>query len=324
MVTILDKRPRHPEKAHKPDTPVLRKPDWIRVKVPASSPQFAETRAILREHGLVTVCEEAGCPNIAECWAGRHATMMIMGDTCTRACAFCNVKTGLPGALDAGEPENVAQAVAKLGLDHIVITSVDRDDLDDGGAAHFAATIRAIRALTPNTTIEVLTPDFLRKDGALETVVAAAPDVYNHNLETVPALYLKIRPGARYFHSLRLLQRVKELSPAMFTKSGHHGGPRRDARRGAAGHGRPAVGGRGFPDHRPVSAADAQACRGEKLRDAGRVQGLRAHRAVEGLPDGVGEPADALVLSCRRRLRAAARGATGEIAAPKPSRPRAR
>jgi lipoyl synthase len=220
MVTILDKRPRHPEKAHRPDTPVLRKPDWIRVKVPAASPQFAETRAILRQHGLVTVCEEAGCPNIAECWAGRHATMMIMGDTCTRACAFCNVKTGLPAALDPAEPANVAQAVAKLGLDHIVITSVDRDDLPDGGGEHFAATIRAIRALTPKTTIEVLTPDFLRKDGALETVVEAAPDVYNHNLETVPSLYLKIRPGARYFHSLRLLQRVKELAPAMFTKSG--------------------------------------------------------------------------------------------------------
>jgi lipoic acid synthetase len=220
MVTIVDNRPRHPEKAHKPDTPVLRKPDWIRVKVPASSPQFAETRKILREHGLVTVCEEAGCPNIAECWAGRHATMMIMGDTCTRACAFCNVKTGLPGALDAKEPQNVAEAVAKLGLDHIVVTSVDRDDLDDGGAAHFAATIRAIRALTPDTTIEVLTPDFLRKDGALEVVVEAEPDVCNHNLETVPALYLKIRPGARYFHSIRLLQRVKELAPSMFTKSG--------------------------------------------------------------------------------------------------------
>jgi lipoic acid synthetase len=220
MVTILDKRPRHPEKAHRPDTPALRKPDWIRVKVPAASPQFNATRAILRQHGLVTVCEEAACPNIAECWAGRHATMMIMGDTCTRACAFCNVKTGLPGALDAAEPGNVAQAVAKLGLDHIVITSVDRDDLDDGGGEHFAATIRAIRALTPKTTIEVLTPDFLRKDGALETVVEAQPDIYNHNLETVPSLYLRIRPGARYFHSLRLLQRVKELIPAMFTKSG--------------------------------------------------------------------------------------------------------
>jgi lipoyl synthase len=220
MVTIIDNRPRHPEKAHKPDTPVLKKPDWIRVKVPASSPQFAATAKILREHGLHTVCEEASCPNIAECWAGRHATMLIMGDTCTRACAFCNVKTGLPGALDPAEPENVAQVVAKLGLDHIVITSVDRDDLPDGGGAHFAATIRAIRALDPKTTIEVLTPDFLRKDGALETVVAAQPDIYNHNLETVPSLYLKIRPGARYFHSVRLLQRVKELSPTMFTKSG--------------------------------------------------------------------------------------------------------
>jgi len=220
MVTILDTRPRHPEKANKPDTPALKKPDWIRVRLPASSPQFTETRAILRQHGLNTVCEEAGCPNIAECWAGRHATMMIMGDTCTRACAFCNVKTGLPGALDAAEPENVAQAVAKLGLDHIVITSVDRDDLPDGGGGHFAATIRAIHALTPKTTVEVLTPDFLRKDGALETVVEAAPDIYNHNLETVPSLYLKIRPGARYFHSLRLLQRVKELARPMFTKSG--------------------------------------------------------------------------------------------------------
>jgi lipoic acid synthetase len=220
VVTILDNRPRHPEKAHRPDTAVLKKPDWIRVKVPSSSPQFAETRAILRQHGLHTVCEEAGCPNIAECWAGRHATMLIMGDTCTRACAFCNVKTGLPGPLDPAEPENVARAVARLGLDHIVITSVDRDDLPDGGGAHFAATIRAMRALTPKTTVEVLTPDFLRKDGALETVVAAAPDVYNHNLETVPSLYLRIRPGARYFHSVRLLQRVKELSPAMFTKSG--------------------------------------------------------------------------------------------------------
>jgi len=221
MVTILDKRqPRHPEKAARPDTPTLRKPDWIRVKVPASSGAFADTRQILRRHRLNTVCEEAGCPNIAECWAGHHATMMIMGDTCTRACAFCNVRTGLPQALDPNEPENVALAVAELGLTHIVITSVDRDDLDDGGAQHFAATIAAIRARTPHTTIEVLTPDFLRKDQALETVVAAAPDVYNHNLETVPSLYLKIRPGARYFHSIRLLQRVKELAPAMFSKSG--------------------------------------------------------------------------------------------------------
>ena len=221
MVTILDNRaPRHPEKAGKPDTPVLRKPDWIRVRVPAVSGQYGETRRVLREHGLVTVCEEAACPNVGECWAQRHATMMIMGDTCTRACAFCNVKTGLPGALDAAEPDNVAQAIAKLGLEHVVITSVDRDDLADGGAGHFAQTIRAIRARTPTTTIEVLTPDFLRKPGAVETVVEARPDIYNHNLETVSGLYLKIRPGARYFASLRLLQRVKELDPAMFTKSG--------------------------------------------------------------------------------------------------------
>jgi lipoic acid synthetase len=220
MVTILDNRPRHPEKAGRPDTPVLRKPDWIRVKVPASSPQYAETRRILRQHGLHTVCEEAACPNIAECWAGRHATMMIMGDTCTRACAFCNVRTGLPGPLDPDEPANVARAVAELGLTHVVITSVDRDDLADGGARHFAETIRALRAHTPKTTIEVLTPDFLRKPAAVETVVAAAPDIYNHNLETVPSRYLTIRPGARYFASLRLLQRVKELAPAMVTKSG--------------------------------------------------------------------------------------------------------
>ena len=221
MVTILDNRPlRHPEKAGKPDTPVLRKPDWIRVRVPSATAGFHETRKILREHRLTTVCEEAACPNIAECWAGKHATMMIMGDTCTRACAFCNVATGLPGALDPHEPENVAQAVAKLALEHVVITSVDRDDLSDGGAEHFAQTIRAIRACTPRTTIEVLTPDFLRKEGALETVVAARPDIYNHNLETVPRLYLKIRPGARYFASLRLLQRVKELDAGMVTKSG--------------------------------------------------------------------------------------------------------
>jgi lipoic acid synthetase len=221
MVTILDTRARrHPEKAGRPDTPVLRKPDWIRVRVPVGTGQYAETRRTLREHGLVTVCEEAACPNVAECWGQRHATMMIMGDTCTRACAFCNVKTGLPGALDPAEPGNVAAAVAKLGLAHVVVTSVDRDDLDDGGAGHFAATIRAIRAAAPATTIEVLTPDFLRKDGAIETVVEAGPDIYNHNLETVPGLYLKIRPGARYFASLRLLQRVKELAPGIFTKSG--------------------------------------------------------------------------------------------------------
>jgi lipoic acid synthetase len=181
---------------------------------------YAETHAIMRANGLHTVCEEAGCPNIGECWDKKHATFMIMGDTCTRACAFCNVKTGLPGALDPHEPQHVAEATAKLGLAHIVVTSVDRDDLADGGAAHFAETIRAIRAHCPTTTIEVLTPDFLRKDGALDVVVAAQPDVFNHNLETVPSRYLTVRPGARYFHSIRLLQRVKELDRRMFTKSG--------------------------------------------------------------------------------------------------------
>ncbi len=210
---------RHPEKAHRPDQEVMRKPDWIRVKAPGS-PQYAATRAIVKEHKLVTVCEEAGCPNIGECWEKKHATFMIMGDTCTRACAFCNVKTGKPNALDAHEPENVADSVAKLGLSHVVITSVDRDDLDDGGAEHFARTIRALRERSPQTTIEILTPDFLRKPGALEIVVAARPDVFNHNLETVPSNYLTVRPGARYFHSVRLLQRVKELDPTIFTKSG--------------------------------------------------------------------------------------------------------
>jgi lipoic acid synthetase len=223
MVVVLDTikgRPeRHPEKAHRADQPAPKKPDWIRVKAPVSR-GYAETAAIMRANGLHTVCEEAGCPNIGECWDKKHATFMIMGDTCTRACAFCNVKTGLPGALDAAEPEHVAEATAKLGLSHIVVTSVDRDDLGDGGARHFAATIRAIRAHCPTTTIEVLTPDFLRKDGALDVVVAAKPDVFNHNLETVPSRYLTVRPGARYFHSIRLLQRVKELDPEMFTKSG--------------------------------------------------------------------------------------------------------
>ncbi len=226
MVTVYDRTAgassgaaRHPEKAARPDTPLLKKPEWIRVKMPGS-PVYTETREIVKAHGLVTVCEEARCPNIGECWSQKHATMMIMGDTCTRACAFCNVATGLPKALDAGEPGRVADAVAKLGLKHVVITSVDRDDLADGGARHFADTITAIRRATPATTIEVLTPDFLRKPGALEIVVDAKPDVFNHNLETVAGLYLKIRPGARYFHSLRLLQRVKELDPTMFTKSG--------------------------------------------------------------------------------------------------------
>ena len=218
--TATPPRLRHPEKAHKPDNPVqARKPAWIRVKAP-TSPTYFETRAIVREHKLATVCEEAACPNIGECWAKRHATMMILGDTCTRACSFCNVATGKPGAVNPHEPLNVAQAVAKLGLKHVVITSVDRDDLDDGGAGHFAAVIGAIRALTPATTIEVLTPDFLRKDGALEKVIVARPDVFNHNLETVPRLYPEVRPGARYFHSLRILADAKRLDPTIFTKSG--------------------------------------------------------------------------------------------------------
>jgi len=210
---------RHPEKQKRPENPILRKPDWIRVKAPGS-PKWAETQKIVKAEKLVTVCEEAGCPNIGECWEKKHATFMIMGDTCTRACAFCNVKTGVPQPLDVLEPQKVAHAVAKLGLEHVVITSVDRDDLDDGGAEHFARVIGAIRKASPGTTIEILTPDFLRKPGALEVVVAAKPDVFNHNLETVPGRYLKVRPGARYFHSLRLLQRVKELDPTIFTKSG--------------------------------------------------------------------------------------------------------
>jgi lipoic acid synthetase len=222
MTVVLDHtngRPRHPEKAHRPDSPVLPKPDWIRVKAPVSR-GYADTQAIVRANGLHTVCEEAGCPNIGECWDKKHATFMIMGDTCTRACAFCNVKTGLPGSLDPNEPEHVAEATAKLGLAHVVVTSVDRDDLEDGGAQHFSETIRAIRARCPSTTIEVLTPDFLRKSGAIDCVVAARPDVFNHNLETVPSHYLTVRPGARYFASVRLLQNVKELDPKMFTKSG--------------------------------------------------------------------------------------------------------
>ena len=225
MVTLLDtvnddrKRLRHPEKANRPDTALLKKPDWIRVKAPTSR-GYGETRDIVRSNKLVTVCEEAGCPNIGECWDKKHATFMIMGEICTRACAFCNVSTGIPTNLDPNEPENVAKAVKQMGLTHVVITSVDRDDLADGGAQHFAEVIHAIRAASPQTTIEILTPDFLRKEGALEIVVKARPDVFNHNLETVPSNYLKVRPGARYFHSLRLLQRVKELDPTIFTKSG--------------------------------------------------------------------------------------------------------
>ena len=223
MVSILDTREpgalRHPEKANRPDTPRLPRPPWLRVRL-SNGGELAGTNDVVRSHGLTTVCEEAACPNLSECWSKRHATMMIMGDTCTRACGFCNVRTGRPAPLDPSEPERVAGAVAELGLRHVVITSVDRDDLDDGGAEHFHRTIQAIRARCPETTIEILTPDFLRKDGALEHVAVARPDVFNHNLETVPSLYLKIRPGARYFHSLRVLQRVKELDTTVFTKSG--------------------------------------------------------------------------------------------------------
>jgi lipoic acid synthetase len=215
----IDHRVRHPEKQGRPDNPITRKPGWIRVKAP-THPVYLETRALMREKKLVTVCEEAACPNIGECWSQRHATMMIGGEICTRACAFCNVSTGVPAALDQGEPKRVAEAVATLGLRHVVITSVDRDDLADGGAAHFAAVITAIRAAAPGTTVEILTPDFLRKPGALEVVVAARPDVFNHNFETVPRLYPTIRPGARYYQSLRLLDRAKQLNPSQFTKSG--------------------------------------------------------------------------------------------------------
>jgi lipoic acid synthetase len=221
MTTVIDtvSKARHPEKAHRPDNDIQRKPDWIRVKAPVSR-EYVATREVVRANNLKTVCEEAACPNIGECWTKRHATMMIMGDTCTRACAFCNVKTGLPAPLDADEPANVANGVKTLGLAHVVITSVDRDDLADGGADHFARVINAIHATSPGTSVEVLTPDFLRKDGAIEVLMAAQPEVFNHNLETVPRLYLKIRPGARYFTSLRLLERAKELMPTGFTKSG--------------------------------------------------------------------------------------------------------
>lgn len=198
---------------------ILSKPPWIRVKAPVSK-SYQETQALMRTLNLNTVCEEAACPNIGECWSKKHATVMILGRVCTRSCAFCNVKTGRPDLLDPHEPERVAAAVGKLGLAHVVITSVDRDDLEDGGAAHFSAVIHAIRAHAPRTTIEILTPDFLRKEGALDVVVAAKPDVYNHNLETVPRLYATVRPGARYFHSLRLLDEVKKQDPMLFTKSG--------------------------------------------------------------------------------------------------------
>ena len=210
---------RHPEKINKPDNISPSKPSWLKVRAPIGK-IFDETKGLLDDLGIVTVCEEASCPNIGNCWSKKHATMMIMGDTCTRACSFCNVATGKPKSLDSTEPFRVAQSVAKLNLNHVVITSVDRDDLDDGGAEHFVNTIKDIKSLSPNTSIEILTPDFLRKDGALEKVIDAKPDVFNHNLETVPRLYTSVRPGARYFHSLNLLSKVKDIDPNIFTKSG--------------------------------------------------------------------------------------------------------
>ncbi len=212
-------RPRHPEKAHKADSAIPRKPKWIRKKK-IESAEYYETRRLMRDHDLSTVCEEAACPNIGECWSKRHATMMIMGEICTRGCTFCNVATGRPDALDVFEPGRVAAAVKKLGLRHVVITSVDRDDLDDGGAEHIAQTIRAVRHQNPDTTVEVLTPDFLGKGSAGDVVFQAAPDVFNHNLETVPRLYPTVRPGARYYQSLRLLDDAKRANPQIFTKSG--------------------------------------------------------------------------------------------------------
>jgi lipoic acid synthetase len=212
-------KPRHPEKANKPSNPIQRKPDWIRVRL-SNSKIYNDTKQIVKNNNLHTVCVEAGCPNISECWSKKHATFMIMGDTCTRACAFCNVKTGLPNALDKNEPLRVAKATKDLNLNHVVITSVDRDDLNDGGANHFANTILEIKKLNPNTTIEILTPDFLRKGDVYKKIVDTSPDVFNHNIETVPSNYIKVRPGSRYFQSLNLLKEVKDYNDQIFTKSG--------------------------------------------------------------------------------------------------------
>jgi len=210
---------RHPEKQNKPINPIKKKPNWIRSKL-VNSKEFFLTKTIVNNNNLTTVCEEANCPNITECWSKRHATFMIMGDTCTRACAFCDVKTGIPKSLDEFEPIKIANAVKKLELRHVVITSVDRDDLEDGGSNHFSDVIKQTRIINPNTTIEVLTPDFLRKGEAYKIVVKAKPDVFNHNIETVPSLYLKVRPGSRYFSSLELLKNVKKIDKDIFTKSG--------------------------------------------------------------------------------------------------------
>ena len=213
------KKIRHPEKINKPDNISPKKPFWLKVKAPQGK-IFDQTKGLLDDLNITTVCEEASCPNIGNCWSKKHATMMIMGDICTRACSFCNVATGKPNKLDLSEPIRVAKSVARLNLNHVVITSVDRDDLHDGGADHFVSTITDIRKYSPNTSIEILTPDFLKKNGALEKVINAKPDVFNHNLETVPRLYPSVRPGARYFHSLSLLAKVKEVDPNIFTKSG--------------------------------------------------------------------------------------------------------
>ena len=210
---------RHPEKVNKEYNPIQKKPSWIRVKI-SNSNVFAETKKIIKDKNLVTVCEEAGCPNISECWSKKHATFMILGDTCTRACAFCNVKTGIPNKVDLEEPQKIANSVKELNLNHVVITSVDRDDLEDGGALHFANVVTSIKSLNSNTTVEILTPDFLRKKDSYKIVVDSNPDVFNHNLETVPSLYLKVRPGSRYFQSLNLLANVKIHNPEIFTKSG--------------------------------------------------------------------------------------------------------
>jgi lipoic acid synthetase len=273
---------RHPEKAHRPDNPVARKPDWIRVKAP-TSPEYHATREIMRGLKLTTVCEEAACPNIGECWSKRHATFMIMGEVCTRACAFCNVATGKPPPLDSDEPRRVGEALAKLGLEHVVVTSVDRDDLDDGGATHFAQTIAAIRTASPRTTIEILTPDFKNKLQALDIILNNKPDVYNHNLETVPRLYASIRPGARYFTSLQLLARVKEKDPTMFTKSGIMVG---------LGETREEV----LQVMDDLRAA-VETCRGRPFCDTRRVRILCRRRPRQRFPDGLGIATDPLVLS---------------------------
>ena len=288
-----------------------RKPDWIRVKAPTSA-GYAETRRLMRELNLATVCEEAACPNIGECWTKKHATVMILGDTCTRACAFCNVKTGMPRSVDPLEPEHVATAAAELGLEHIVVTSVDRDDLADGGASQFVKVIEALRKRTPATTIEILTPDFRNKsEKAVEAIVDAGPDVYNHNLETVPRLYPTIRPGARYYASLRLLESVKRHAPHDLHQVRGDGRARGAAARGPPGDGRHAFGRRRFPDHGTIFAADAAPREGGGVRHPAGVRRLCGDRAGQGVPAGRRFPADPVELSRRRRLQENAGGAVG-------------